>query len=72
MKFHVAMSINGILREPSESVAGMFQDRETGKSLEYHEVYLMAINLKSQGFEVIPPCDNHDAKGYCNGHETET
>lgn len=72
MKHHVAMSISGILREPAESAAGMFKDAESGKTLEAHEVYLMAINLKSQGFEVIPPCDNHDAKGYCNGHETQT
>lgn len=27
---------------------------------------------KARGFEVIPPCDNHDARGFCNGHEKES
>lgn len=27
--------------------------------------------LKSQGFENVPTCDDHDEKGRCRGHETE-
>lgn len=27
-----------------------------------------AAILKAQGFEVLPPCDNCDAQGYCTGH----
>ncbi|MGC8384966.1 hypothetical protein ACP3P8_23025 [Pseudomonas aeruginosa] len=28
----------------------------------------MAHHLASQGFELVPPCDHHDERGYCLGH----
>lgn len=70
MKYHVAMSCDGILREPPEVAGAMLEDGDTGRTLESHEVYALAVTYKARGFEVIPPCDNHDAKGYCKGHET--
>lgn len=69
MKYHVAMSCDGILREPPDVAGSMLIDSATGRTLESHEVYALATIFKARGFEVIPACDNHDSKGYCNGHD---
>lgn len=70
MIFHVAMSCSGILREPPEVVGAMLKDAATGRTLESHEVYALAVTYQARGFEVIPPCCNHNSKGYCTGHES--
>lgn len=33
------------------------------------EIIAHATIFKAQGFEVLPTCDNHDAKGNCLGHQ---
>lgn len=33
------------------------------------ELLTHATILKARGFEVMPCCGNHDARGYCRGHE---
>ena len=33
------------------------------------EIIARASILKAQGFEVLPVCAGHDAKGRCQGHE---
>lgn len=67
--YHVAMSCDGILREPPEVAGCMLKESATGRTLESHEVYALATLCKARGFEVIPPCENYDAKGYCQGHK---
>lgn len=71
--FHVHMPITAVIqhaRRPSR-LDGMFLDRETKRPLTGEEVLTIAHDLANKGFEVIPPCDNHDAKGHCLGHPTE-
>lgn len=69
--YHVAMSCDGVLLEPPDIAGCMFKESATGRTLEAHEVYAMATMYKCRGFEFIPPCDNHDERGLCNGHEKE-
>lgn len=33
------------------------------------EILTHAAILRAKGFEVMPTCSNHDARGYCCGHE---
>lgn len=71
--FHVHMPINAIIehaRRPRR-LDGMFHDRATKRPLTGEEVLTIAHDLASKGFEVIPPCDHHDAKGHCLGHAIE-
>jgi len=71
MKYHCAMSIDYVLhRCPQEEAGSMFN--RNGVTMTATEVYAHAAICQAQGFEVIPPCDNHDAKGYCCGHEEES
>ena len=35
------------------------------------EIATHAAILKAKGFEVMPTCAKHDARGYCAGHESE-
>lgn len=69
--FHVAMSCDGVLREPPEIAGCMFKESDTGRTLAAHEVYALATCCKAKGLEFIPPCDNHDERGLCNGHPDE-
>lgn len=71
--FHVHMPITAVIqhaRSPRR-LDGMFLDRETKRPLTGEEVLTIAHDLASKGFDVIPPCDHHDAKGRCLGHQTE-
>lgn len=71
--FHVYMPITEIIRHARRPrrLDDMFVDSETKRPLTGEEVLTMAHDLASKGFEVIPPCDNTDAKGYCLGHPAE-
>ena len=33
------------------------------------ELRKLCAEYRAQGFAVFPPCDNHDERGYCLGHE---
>lgn len=70
--FHVAMDIQGGIlkheKNPSR-LEGMFVNRQTGVSLTGEEVLEMGRHFHAKGFEVVPPCDNHDSLGICQGHE---
>ncbi|NNA39228.1 hypothetical protein [Pseudomonas lundensis] len=73
--FHVAMDIRGgILKHAKNTkrLEGMFINRQTGVSLTGEEVLEMGRHFDAKGFEVVPPCDNHDSRGICQGHAVET
>ncbi|HGM6086755.1 TPA: hypothetical protein ACKPZF_000684 [Pseudomonas aeruginosa] len=68
--FHVGMAISyliGHARRPRR-LDGIFVERATGRPLPGEEVVKMAHHLASLGFELVPPCDHHDERGYCLGH----
>ncbi|HFT8665967.1 TPA: hypothetical protein ACGSTW_000729 [Pseudomonas aeruginosa] len=71
--FHVGMAISyliGHARQPRR-LDGIFVERGTRRPLLGEEVVEMAHHLASQGFELVLPCDHHDSRGYCLGHEEE-
>lgn len=70
--FHVTMSIAAIIKHARapRRLDGMFIDRVTGNPLPGEELLRQTHALAEKGFEVIPPCDHHDAKGNCLGHDT--
>lgn len=68
---HCSMAISyliGHARAPRR-LDGIFVERGTGRKLPGEEVVEMAISLANNGYEVVPSCNHHDAKGYCLGHE---
>lgn len=72
MHFHVAFSCDGLLREQPETAGSIFKESISGRRIPSEEVYAMAAIYKARGFEVIPPCDKHDSRGYCTGHTSLT
>lgn len=69
MKRHVCVGLNYLTSCSLTELVGMFND-ENGQTIPPEQVVAHATILKAQGFQVLPACDNHDAKGYCLGHET--
>lgn len=68
--FHVSMTIASIIKHARNPrrLDGMFVDRVTGTPLPGEELVRQAHALAEKGFQVIPPCDHHDAQGNCLGH----
>ena len=64
---HVAVGLNYLTHCPLVELEGMFKN-EHGAVIEPEAIVAHAIVLKAKGYEVLPPCDNYDALGYCNGH----
>ena len=62
----VSADIRGFLALPDSEIAGVFV--EDGRPLAAGETRAALELLLQQGFEVVPVCDNHDAKGDCLGH----
>lgn len=70
MKYHCQLDLDYILKAPDEEAGRMLKDAKTGISLTSAEAKTRAVILKAKGYEVMPiGCDNHDAMGYCSGHQ---
>lgn len=67
MKRHVAVGLNYLTSCPLAELEGMFKN-DKGETISPEAVVAHAAILKAKGLEVLPPCENHDALGYCNGH----
>jgi hypothetical protein len=65
---HLSISIDGVLAMTDEEVEQSYYARDDGTYVTPQEARETAQYYKSKGFEVIPPCDHHDEKGYCLGH----
>ena len=42
-----------------------------GKPVTVAQLRVMCFDYRNRGFEVFPPCDNVDSRGYCQGHRQE-
>lgn len=68
--FHVTFTLDSLIhRGEAAKIAGYVRlPGETDWATEA-EIIAHATILKAQGFDVLPPCNNHDAKGNCLGHQ---
>lgn len=41
---------------------------DDGNPLSDQELRKLLKEKKAEGYEVLPMCDNHDERGYCQGH----
>ena len=64
----VTVSLEGMIKRGPAGCVGMLQDRGGGEMLSGQEAYDLLWQTWLDGFEVMPVCDNHDAKGHCLGH----
>jgi hypothetical protein len=77
MTMHIAVSIRGLEdrllgRVPRKYGTWEILQDDTGRFLTKTEVWKEIDRCKKFGYEVIPNCDNVDARGFCKGHgETE-
>lgn len=63
---HVTMDLIGGMKLKDRELDGVLI--KDGRRLKAWEAREAMAELLRQGFEVIPVCDNHDAKGHCRGH----
>ena len=70
-RFHVCVGLGIIERMAKEGKSAMDEvDTETGERRELTptECSEEVARLREKGYEVVPPCDNHDKRGFCLGH----
>jgi hypothetical protein len=56
------------LKLPDRELSQMLID-DDDRTLSAAEVRRLFTQKLSEGFIVLPICDRHDARGYCQGHE---
>lgn len=71
LRFHGGMTcdIAGALALPDDELAGYFV--EDGKPVPAADARARLGAWREQGYQVMPICDNPDARGYCAGHPVE-
>jgi hypothetical protein len=69
MKYHLAMSVDGALRNTDRELKGVFQF-DDGTPMTPHQARQSLRIEKMKGRKVIPcsPCDNFDYEKGCLGH----
>lgn len=70
MKYHVTLDIRTALKWPDRKLSKMLVS-DDGQKLSAAEAREHLIDCLRQGFDNMPCCDNHDAKGSCKGHPSE-
>lgn len=75
MKHHLSVGIKGLEdrlfgRVPKRYGSWEVLQHENGAMLTKTEVIAEIARCRSLGYEVIPTCDNIDARGFCKGHES--
>ena len=65
---HAALDLNYLTSCSLDELEGSFKNPQ-GEILEPSAVVAIAVILKAKGYEVLPPCKHHDARGHCKGHE---
>ncbi len=64
---HCSFDLGYVLRHAREMAnAGI---RLNGERMTEVSLMAYATILRARGFEVLPSCPEHDARGYCTGHE---
>lgn len=66
--YHITLDLRWVLRAKDREIRNMLVDAQTGRTLTPEECRDLAIERLREGFEVLPRCDHHDAKGHCLGH----
>lgn len=69
-RYCVGVNIDYLLRLDDKEL-GRWITEPDGKPLDPAVARQRLEKLKSQGFELVPPCNVVDERGYCQGHEIE-
>lgn len=67
----VSFDINYLWNLSDDELGRCLKDKETGRPLSAAEVRTHLAMLAGRGYDVMPTCENHDARGYCQGHPVE-
>lgn len=71
--FHASIDLDYVIhRGGARELAGLIRFAGATQPADEVELLTRATLLKAKGLEAFPPCGNHDAKGWCRGHPTET
>lgn len=68
--YHATFDLDAIIhRGEAARMAGCVRLPGAQNSASEAELVAFATILKAKGFESLPACSKHDAKGNCPGHE---
>jgi hypothetical protein len=68
--FCLAVDVRGGLLLPDRELAATFTT-DGGRPVDPREARRELLDALAKGFDVYPPCNNHDGRGHCLGHEEE-
>ena len=68
--YHICQSIAGLerLMKQGKKIGWLLND--DGRPATYDEMRDAIEEAKAKGYTVLPPCDNVNATGHCQGHES--
>ncbi len=64
MKHHIGIALRYFHGMPDERLVECFPDQGTPD-----QIKATLADLRNEGYELVPTCDNCDDKGRCLGHE---
>lgn len=68
--FHATFDLDALIhRGEARRMAGHVKLPGEASWASEAEIIAYATILKAKGYEVLPVCEGHDAKGNCQGHE---
>lgn len=65
---HVSVNIDHLLRMDD---AKLMETIVSFDPMTVDQVRSYLQELKGDGYEVVPPCDHHDDRGHCLGHDKD-
>jgi len=68
---HICQSIAGLERLMKQGKMIDWLLNDDGRPATYDEMRAAIKEAKEKGYTVLPPCDNVDSTGHCQGHENK-
>ena len=69
--FHVCQSIAGLERLMKQGKKIDWLMNDDGRPATYDELRAAIREAKAKGYTILPPCDNVNSTGHCQGHENK-
>jgi len=71
LHYHICQSIAGLERLMKKGTKIEWLLNDDDKPATYDEIRAAIKEAKAKGYEVLPPCDNVNSTGHCQGHENK-
>jgi hypothetical protein len=66
--YHASVRLDWLDAQPDSVINGMFSTKQS-HNMSVSEIRRLTAEKMSEGYEVLPGCENHNDLGYCKGCE---